>query len=268
MTMQHLPAPSRPRGLAGRVFLDGERRLRLGWRLLSYLALVVVATGGVAAMLAGSDPPVGRNLLAHLVAVALVVAITWLFRRRVDRRSWRDLGLPPPARAQLAASGAGFALGVLTIVGFFGVLRALDWVRVDGGEVAERGVAGEEFSSLPLTLVLVADLTLFACFLTLTRLATGSLWLAIGFHTAWNWAMDYVFSLDTAAGPDYGDALVHTRVGGPDLLGGRYGGVELLYAQTSALLLTGYWLVTRRRRVAGDAAGGDDAQATQDGWSP
>jgi len=25
-----------------------------------------------------------------------------------------------------------------------------------------------------------------ACFLTLTRLATGSLWLAIGFHTAWN----------------------------------------------------------------------------------
>jgi hypothetical protein len=80
--------------------------------------------------------------------------------------------------------------------------------------------------------------------------------------------MDYVFSLDTAAGPDYGDALVHTRVGGPDLLGGRHGGVELLYALTSALLLTGYWLVTRRRRVVGDAAGGDDAQATQDGWSP
>jgi uncharacterized protein len=306
MTTRRLPAPPRPRGLAGRVFLDSERRLRLGWRLLSYLALVVVATGGVAAMIAGSDPPVGRNLLAHLVAVALVVAITWLFRRPVDRRSWRDLGLPPPGRAQLAASGAGFALGVLTIVGFFGVLRALGWVRVDGGEVAERGVAGvvallaaglgmyaasalfqelafrgyffqnlaerlptgsaaivaglifaalhlpgEDFSSLPLTLVLVADLTLMACFLTLTRLATGSLWLAIGFHTAWNWTMDYVFSLDTAAGPDYGDALVHTRVGGPDLFGGRYGGVELLYALTSALLLTAYWRFIRRRRVAG-----------------
>jgi CAAX prenyl protease-like protein len=261
MAMHRLPAPSRPPGLAGRVFLDSERRLRLGWRLLSYLALVMVATGGVAAMLAGSDPPLGRNLLAHLVAVALVVAITWLFRRGVDRRGWRDLGLPPPARAQLAASGAGFALGVLTIVGFFGVVGALGWVHVDGGEVAERGVAGlifaalhlpgEDFSSLPLTLVLVADLTLMACFLTLTRLATGSLWLAIGFHTAWNWTMDYVFSLDTAAGPDYGNALVHTRVGGPDLFGGRYGGVELLYALTSALLLTAYWLVTRRRRVAG-----------------
>jgi hypothetical protein len=41
MTTRRLPAPPRPRGLAGRVFLDSERRLRLGWRLLSYLALVV-----------------------------------------------------------------------------------------------------------------------------------------------------------------------------------------------------------------------------------
>jgi hypothetical protein len=47
--------------------------------------------------------------------------------------------------------------------------------------------------------------------------------------------MDYVFSLDTAAGLDYGNALVHTRVGGPDLFG-PHGGVELLYALTSALL--------------------------------
>jgi hypothetical protein len=229
-----------------------------------------------------------------------VVAVTWLFRRRVDRRGWRDLGLLLPGRPQLVASGAGFALGTLTIVAFFGVLRALGWARVDGGEVAERGVAevvallaaglvmyatsalvqelafrgyffqnlaerlsirtaavvaglifavlhlpGAEFSVL-LALV-VADLTLMACFLTLTRLATGSLWLAIGFQTAWNWTMDYVFSVDTAAGPDYGNALVNTRVGGPDLLG-PHGGVELLYALISALLLAGYWLFNRRHR--------------------
>jgi hypothetical protein len=40
-----------------------------------------------------------------------VVAITWLYRRPVDRRGWRDLGLPLPGRAQLASAGAGFALG-------------------------------------------------------------------------------------------------------------------------------------------------------------
>jgi membrane protease YdiL (CAAX protease family) len=126
----------------GRIFLDRERRLGFGWRLLCYLTLVVAATAGVAAVLAGSDPPVGRNLLAHLVAVALVVAITWLYRHQVDRRSWRDLGLPLPGRPQLVAAGASFALGTLTIVAFFGVLRALGWACVDGGEVAERGVAG------------------------------------------------------------------------------------------------------------------------------
>jgi membrane protease YdiL (CAAX protease family) len=131
---------------------------------------------------------------------------------------------------------------VLAIVGFFGVVWVLGWVRVDGGEVAERGVAGvlallaaglvmfaasalvqelafrgyffqnlaerlptrtaavvaglifaalhlapvDEFSPL-LAVVVVADLTLMACFLTLTRLSTGMLWMAIGFHTAWNW---------------------------------------------------------------------------------
>jgi membrane protein YdbS with pleckstrin-like domain len=73
----------------GRIFMDRERRLGLGWRLLCFLTLVMAATAGVAAVLAGSDPPVGRNLLAHLVAVALVIAITWLHRRQVDRRSWR-----------------------------------------------------------------------------------------------------------------------------------------------------------------------------------
>lgn len=304
MTMHDLSAPPgrpavrttpRPRGPVGSIFLDRERRLRLGLRLLSYLILGLVATGGVSALIAGSDPPVGRNVLAHLVAVVLVVAVTWLYRRLIDRRSWRDLGLPLPGRAQLLSGGVGFGLGVLAIVGFFGVVWVLGWVRVDGGEVAERGVAavaallaaglvmyaasalvqelafrgyffqnlaerlstrtavvvaglifaalhlpGEGFSSPPQTLVVVADLTLMACFLTLTRLVTGSLWLAIGFHTAWNWTMDYVFSLDTAAGPDYGNALVHTRVGGPNLLGGQHGGVEVLYALTSALLLAGY----------------------------
>jgi membrane protease YdiL (CAAX protease family) len=149
MSMQDLSVPPgrpaaratpRVHGLLGRVFLDRERRLALGWRLLSYLILVVVATGGLAAVLAGAHPPVGRNLLVHLVAVALVVAITWLYRRLIDRRGWHDLGLPLPGRAQLVVGGAGFGLGVVSIVGFFGVGWVLGWVRVDGSEVAERGV--------------------------------------------------------------------------------------------------------------------------------
>jgi membrane protease YdiL (CAAX protease family) len=250
MTMHDLSAPpGRPK----------ERRLGIGWRLLSYLIPVVVATGGISALIAGSDPPVGRNVLAHLVAVVLVVAVTWLYRRLIDRRSWHDLGLPLPGRAQLLSGGVGFGLGVLVQeLAFRGYFFQNLAERLSTRNAAI--VAGLIFAALHLlpvddfspflALVVVADLTLMACFLTLTRLATGSLWLAIGFHSAWNWTMDYVFSLDTAAGPDYGNALVHTRVGGPDLLGGQYGGVELLYALTSALLLAGYWLFTRRHRLA------------------
>jgi hypothetical protein len=310
MTMDDLPAPPGPppapttpppTWLVGRIFLDRERRLGLGWRLLSYLTLVMAATGGVAAVIAGGDPPVGRNLLAHLAGVALVVAITWLYRRQVDRRSWRDLGLPLPGRPQLVASGTGFALGMLTIVGFFGVLRALGWARVDGGEVAERGVAAVVALLAPgwscndqrtgpgarLPRLLLpepgraathqdrrhrrrADLRRPPPARRRVLAATG----AGGGHRphpdgllphpdlaghrivvagdrlphAWDWTMDYVFSLDTAAGPDYGNALVHTRVGGPDLLG-PHGGVELLYALISALLPAGYWLLIRRRRA-------------------
>src|SRR5215218_3738536 len=44
VTMQPLPAPSRPRGLVGRIFLDREHRLSIGWRLLCYLTLVMAAT--------------------------------------------------------------------------------------------------------------------------------------------------------------------------------------------------------------------------------
>jgi membrane protease YdiL (CAAX protease family) len=178
MNMHDLPAPPgppvaritpHPRGLVDRVFLDRERRLRVGWRLFSYLTLVLAATAGVAAVLAGSDPPVSRNLLAHLVAVALMVAITWLYRRFVDRRGWRDLGLPLPGRAQLSSAGAGFALGTLTIVGFFGVLRALGWARVDGGEVVERGVAA-------VAALLAAGLVMYAASALVQELAFRGYW--------------------------------------------------------------------------------------------
>ncbi|MCW2641921.1 MAG: hypothetical protein JWP76_4227 [Dactylosporangium sp.] len=53
--------------------------------------------------------------------------------------------------------------------------------------------------------------------------------------------------MDTDAGPDYGNALVRVRLHAPDLLLGRDGGVEWLYVITSATLLAGYWLRTRRR---------------------
>lgn len=98
-------------------------------------------------------------------------------------------------------------------------------------------------------LVLLADIMCMAGFFVLTRLSTGALWLAVGFHTTWNWVMDYVLSMDTDAGADYGDALVHVRLHAPELGLGPGGGVELLYLLNSSALFAGYWLLLRRRRV-------------------
>jgi membrane protease YdiL (CAAX protease family) len=287
-----------PRGVAGRVFLDRERRPRVGWRLLTYLILVVAATGGLSAVFEGAS--LAARTAVHMAAVTLVVAITYVFRRFVDRRPWRDIGLTA-GRRPVRAAAAGFGGGLLAMGGFFATAWALGWARVTGTELAERGLGGvtallaagvvmygassvfqevafrgyffqnlaeahsvrwgaivssvifaalhfPDGASSPLfAVVLLVDLTAIACFFVLTRLRTGALWMAIGFHTGWNWAMDNVFSLDTAAGRDYGNALIHVRLHGPSLGLGQDGGVELLYAVTSTLVLTGYWLFTRGR---------------------
>jgi membrane protease YdiL (CAAX protease family) len=104
-------------------------------------------------------------------------------------------------------------------------------------------------TSIWFVLVLLADIMFMAGFFVLTRLSTGALWLAIGFHTTWNWVMDDVLSMDTDVGPDYGDALVHVRLHAPELGLGHGGGVELLYLLNSAGLFAGYWLLLRRRRM-------------------
>lgn len=254
MTMDDLPAPPgppvarttpRPPGQVGRAFLDRERRLGIGWRLVSYLTLVVGTTAGVAAVIAGSDPPVGRNLLAHLAAVALVVAVTWLYRRRVDRRSWRDLGLPLPGRPQPLAAGAGFGLGVLAIVGFFGVVGCWTgraWTAARSPKAASpAGAAGRRVghgrgqragpgAGLPRRLLPEPDRAAAHQDRRRRRRADRRrpaparrrVVAAAGAGGGRRPHPDGVFSLDTAAGPDYGNALVRTRV--PDLLLGPRAG--------------------------------------------
>jgi membrane protease YdiL (CAAX protease family) len=108
---------------------------------------------------------------------------------------------------------------------------------------------GEVPASAWSALVLLADITLMAGYFVLTRLSTGALWMAIGFHTTWNWVMDAVLSMDTDVGADYGDALVHVRLHAPELGLGPGGGVELLYLLNSAALFTGYRLLRRRART-------------------
>lgn len=286
-----------------RLILDPQRRPRRGWRVLAYLVLLIAVTAPLAAMGRGS---LWANLVAHATVAGAAIGLTYVFRRHVDRRAWRDIGLGRPRWRDAAVGGA---LGVAAILVYFAATRVVGWSRVTGTELSERGPAAMlallsaglfmyatsavfqevafrgyvlqtladgwsmrgaavasslifaalHFSGVPtplFALVLLADLTLMACFFVLTRLSSGALWLAIGFHTTWNWTQDYIFSLDTAAGADYGNSLVHVRLHTPQLLLGPDGGAELLYLLTSAVLFGGYWVFTRRqgtrRNMAGD----------------
>jgi hypothetical protein len=68
-------------------------------------------------------------------------------------------------------------------------------------------------------------------------------------HAAWNWAETSGFGLATTAEPDDGNALLHLRYTGPDLMVGyQMPEAGLLFTIAEALLLAGYWLWVRRDR--------------------
>jgi hypothetical protein len=134
-------ASPRQRGTVGLAFLDAEGRPRIAWRMLAYLAAWSLVIGVAGEVIAGRHPTPARQLLA-LVAVPLTVAVTYGFRRWVDRRDWRGIGLPSSSGGHLVASGAGFLLGVAAITVLFTVEWAAGWLQVTGSELTERGLVG------------------------------------------------------------------------------------------------------------------------------
>lgn len=120
--------------MVGRVFLDRDGRVRVGWRLLAYLAAWSLVVGVAGEVLVGRDPAPARQLLA-LVAIPAAAAVTYGFRRRVDRRDWARVGLPWPRGRHLLTGGVGFVLGMAVIGMLVAVELVAGWVRVTGTEL-------------------------------------------------------------------------------------------------------------------------------------
>lgn len=308
--------PSRRRR-AGGIFRDPDRRLRIGWRLVTYLAPCACAITAVSGLLVGEDPTPARQVLGLAVSVPVIIAVTYVFSRWIDRRGWDWIGLPVPRWRHLWQWGVGFGAGVLVIGALFGIQWAVGWVEVAGTGLDDRGAdavawvltgglalhlavafseevgfrgyvfqnLAESLSARNATLAtgllfgaahlpaatflssgltwavglnLLVGATLISSLWVLTRLSTGTLWPAIGMHAAWNWAETSVFGLATTAEPDYGNALLHVRQSGPDLMVGyEMPETGLLFTVAEALLLGGYWLWVRRRRDGFEAAPSD-----------
>jgi uncharacterized protein len=132
---------SRRRGPVGHILFDPDRRPRIGWRLVAYLASWAFAITGVSGLLVGGDPTPVRQVLGLAASVPVIVAVTYAFRRWVDRRGWDEIGLPSPRRQHLWQWGAGFTAGVLVITALFTGQWALGWVEVTGTELDSRSAA-------------------------------------------------------------------------------------------------------------------------------
>lgn len=274
----------------GSFFREPDGRVRLWFRLLGYIALMFVFLMLSAALTVGlfraGVPGWAVQPLNAAISIGLILWLTLFYRRRIDRRAWAGMALPPPHK-QLHALLAGLALGSAMIALVF----TLQWlsggirVTVAGGstvlallapsllsyagvgfteELAMRGYVfqnlGERYplwlaalwngvifgalhfarvTGLLQWVLLIASAAVISVLLMASRLATGSLWLAIGWHTAWDWVQDPILGL--AGGP----ALLHVErtasvalVGTPQM--SELGLFTILVEALGALLLL-FW---------------------------
>jgi hypothetical protein len=99
----------------------------------------------------------------------------------------------------------------------------------------------------------VLGVFVIAAFFVATRLATGALWFAIGFHAAWNIAQYGVFGLGNVADPpEFGYALVAVEQTGPSWLVGVGQSIEGGLVVYGVVLLALLVILVRRPSLLAD----------------
>lgn len=247
-------APGMRRALAGVAWSVAIAAVFLGVAIASYLA--GHATGQATVRWLAPVPMGG-------VAIAGSALVTWLARVKLNRRPWRDLGLPrlQPGRLLLGAAG-----GVLVVLAMAAVEYALGWLHLappssagdDGSsrallaltalasslgvgfseELVFRGyvfrtlaermplapavlATGLLFALVHFTVggfsaMFVLSVLLFSTMFLAMRLASGSLWIPIGFHALYDWAQTYLIGLSPSS-PAHDPSLIHLIQTGPAL---------------------------------------------------
>jgi hypothetical protein len=103
------------------------------WRIVAFYAIwwaSLLVLGALGVFLAGPKAVDPRQALFQWISLASVLISTWVMLRRVDRLSWRDVGLDAPAASPpILIKGA--ALGGLTIGVASLLLIATHMLRID-----------------------------------------------------------------------------------------------------------------------------------------
>jgi membrane protease YdiL (CAAX protease family) len=238
-----------------------------------------------------------RAVWPQLLAAALCVAGYLQYVRKVEGRAafelgrqglWRELG------AGMALGGLLLVaiLGVLAATGSYQIVGTGNASRLAKAaaemllvalaeEIVFRGVlfripeqalgtraalilSGVLFAlaHLPnehITVLAVANTAVAGLLFTAAYLARRRLWLPVGFHFAWNFLSDAVFSLPTSGHPANG--LLLGRLSGPEWLSGGAYGVEASAVTLAALAAaTVVLMLLARRRAQGSAEGASGAR--------
>ncbi len=237
-------------------------RRRLSTNLIGLLLILLgwLVLGSLAATLVSALTP--GSIWGMPIQYAVLLVVTLIVCRFYDRMpaAWVGLGLQPWTGRE---SITGLALGAgMAVVAWLpsallgGVSRGepgggwLIWIGLislsaAGEEILFRGYIFQRIMEMigpaAATLLLSAGFALAhaanpnvtpmslgviflgGIFFSLCYLRSGSLWLPIGAHLAWNMALGKVLGLPVS-GQDFGASLLRTAVVGPDIItGGAFG---------------------------------------------
>lgn len=262
-------------GLIRRILQSPPARILV----LGFLMVYLMALNGDNALSYGSEP---FKLLVHIISVAIAgIAIYVGYAHFIEQRSASELALPGMGRELGIGLLVGFGLYTLCVVilmvmGIYRVegmnpisfmLPALA-MAVTSGVFEELLFRGVLFGSLERMFgswaALVVSSLVFglmhlmnpqgslegALFIAVEAgillagayMLTGRLWMSMGFHFAWNYTQEGIYS-GIVSGNDAAQGLLKSSISGPDLLTGGSFGLESSVLALAFCTATGIYLV-------------------------
>ncbi|HLZ57861.1 MAG TPA: type II CAAX endopeptidase family protein [Ktedonosporobacter sp.] len=104
------------------------------------------------------------------------------------------------------------------------------------------------FTQPGFDVVLILQAVVVSALWVFCRLGTGTLWLAIGWHAAWNWMEDSVIGFSSADTPAYGHALLHLKLLRPGWITLPEHGPVGFLIQLLGLVVLVLWVQRGKRR--------------------
>jgi hypothetical protein len=105
------------------------------------------------------------------------------------------------------------------------------------------------FNSPGFVWMFIVGAVIITLFLVITRLTSGAIWFAIGWHASWDWGQTSLFGLSEVGKPDFGHAFLHVTQNGPTIFVGIAPSIESGFLIISITLLASAMLIFFVRQI-------------------